>query len=87
MAGYKRKFATDGSETVWLKRKEIRTKSGDTGEVFQSSFDTGGGKMIKISVYADLSPTTFDDGKEALAVRVSKWKGNGNNNQRKKQSW
>ena len=83
---YKGKKIADGgeSQTVWLKVKKSTYKGKDY-ENFQGSLDLGGGKMLKIQIYADL-PTTEKDGETLLAARVSKWKSD-RAEKRKTRSW
>lgn len=72
--------------TLWLKHKIIKKKNGEEKEVFQSSVDIGGGKMVKISIDARLYTIDSKDG-HLLPVYVSKWKTNSTTTNTQKSSW
>ena len=65
--------------TVWCKpkTKEVRKgeNKGTSYEVYEGHLDTGGGKMIAITLYADqVTPVDTKDG-DMFPVKVGKWKG------------
>ena len=75
------------SETIWLKPKTIKNKKGEEIEVFQGSVDQGGGKMMKVTLYRDLSIVSTDDG-DLLPCRLTKWKSDRNSkNKRQKAAY
>lgn len=61
------------AQTVWLKFNE-REYKGKKITTFKGSVDIGGGKMLSISLYADLTTIKGDDGKELIGAYVQKWK-------------
>jgi hypothetical protein len=69
----RKSLATQNGLTVWLKHKIVKNKKGEEREVFQSSVDIGGGKMVKLTIDARLYTVEAEKG-HILPVYVSKWK-------------
>lgn len=82
----KKTLATSQGLTAWCKLKIIKNKKGEEREVFQTSVDIGGGKMIKLTVDARLYTVDSDKG-FMLPVYVSKWKSEARPQQTANKSW
>ncbi|PCJ67283.1 MAG: hypothetical protein COA58_02905 [Bacteroidetes bacterium] len=73
------KFAEgDNFEAVHLKRKTKQVfkgdKKGEDYEMYEGSFDIGGGKMITLSFYVDQAPYEDKSGEERFVVNAKRWK-------------
>lgn len=66
-------LANQNALTAWCKHKTVKNKKGEEREVFQTSVDIGGGKMIKLTVDARLYTVDSDKG-HIFPIYVSKWK-------------
>ena len=69
----KKTLATSQGLTAWCKLKTVKNKKGEEREVFQTSVDIGGGKMVKLTIDARLYTVDSDKG-VIFPVYVSKWK-------------